>query len=232
MEKLLFILLLFGLGLHANAQSVNLCPDNNHPHMIDLGLPSGTKWACCNVGASKPEGYGGYYAWGETNVKKVYDWSTYKHCDGSKSNCHDIGDDIAGTKYDVAHVKWGANWHMPSYDQIVELKYECRIELVVLNNINCYKFTGPNGVSIYFPAAGIREDAKLNEVGANACIWSSELEEGSDNMASGYNTKSSRSFYRNSGLPIRPVVGSKAKPKVQQDEPKRVGTPVGAFMPF
>lgn len=45
--------------------STHSCPDNNHPHMIDLGLPSGTKWACCNVGASKPEDYGGYYEWGQ-----------------------------------------------------------------------------------------------------------------------------------------------------------------------
>ena len=54
----------------ANAQ----CPDNNHPHMIDLGLPSGTKWACCNVGASKPEDQGGYFAWGETEEKSEYIW--------------------------------------------------------------------------------------------------------------------------------------------------------------
>ena len=53
------------------------CPDANHPHAIDLGLPSGTKWACCNVGASAPEQYGGYYAWGETHEKSVYNWDTY-----------------------------------------------------------------------------------------------------------------------------------------------------------
>ena len=55
------------------------CPDSNHPHMIDLGLPSGTKWACCNVGATTPEGYGGYYAWGETSEKSVYNWNTYQY---------------------------------------------------------------------------------------------------------------------------------------------------------
>lgn len=48
------------------------CPDSHHPHLIDLGLPSGTKWACCNVGAQKPEDYGGYYAWGETAEKNSY----------------------------------------------------------------------------------------------------------------------------------------------------------------
>ena len=58
------------------------CPDDHHPHMIDLGLPSGTLWSCCNVGATKPEEYGGYYAWGETEEKDYYAWSTYIHCDG------------------------------------------------------------------------------------------------------------------------------------------------------
>ena len=59
-----------------SAKSYLTCPDNNHPHIIDLGLPSGTKWACCNVGASIPEGYGYYYAWGETETKDHYDWNT------------------------------------------------------------------------------------------------------------------------------------------------------------
>lgn len=59
------------------------CPDSNHPHLIDLGLPSGTKWACCNVGAKKPEEFVGYYAWGDTEEKSWYDWSTYIYCDGS-----------------------------------------------------------------------------------------------------------------------------------------------------
>jgi len=101
------------------------CPDDNHPHMIDLGLSSGTKWACCNVGANKPEGNGDYYAWGETQTKSKYNWSTYTHCDGSEENCHNIGSDIAGTRYDVAHVKWGGSWVMPSRDQIKELKDNC-----------------------------------------------------------------------------------------------------------
>ena len=96
------------------------CPDANHPHMIDLGLPSGTKWACCNVGATKPEDYGGYYAWGETETKYDYSWVTYSHCDRSQSTCYNLGSSICGTKYDVAHVKWGGNCQMPTYDQCVE----------------------------------------------------------------------------------------------------------------
>ncbi|MCI7430492.1 MAG: hypothetical protein MSS84_06410, partial [Bacteroidales bacterium] len=59
-------------------------PANGHDY-VDLGLPSGTKWATCNVGASTPEEYGNYYAWGETTPKAYYDWSTYKWCNGSKT---------------------------------------------------------------------------------------------------------------------------------------------------
>lgn len=88
--------------LTVNAQS---CHDVNHPHAIDLGLPYGAKWACCNVGANTPEGYGGYYALGETEEKEIYNWSNYIHCDGNYNTCHNIGNDIAGTQYDVAHEK-------------------------------------------------------------------------------------------------------------------------------
>ena len=92
------------------------CPDNHHPHMIDLGLPSGTKWACCNVGASNPEGYGGYYAWGETYEKDYYEWFTYDYFNSEEYEdmwdnnylvYYDLGEDIGGTQYDVARVSWG-----------------------------------------------------------------------------------------------------------------------------
>lgn len=109
MSKNLFTLTLLLVALTAKAQS---CPDDNHPHMIDLGLPSGTKWACCNVGATKPEEYGGYYTWGETEEKSVYDWSTCKYWTDSNGDGYaddyeftNLGSDIAGTGYDVAHVK-------------------------------------------------------------------------------------------------------------------------------
>ena len=130
------------------------CPDENHPHIIDLGLPSGTKWACCNVGADKPEAYGGKYAWGETNEKSNCNWNTYIHCDGSEVTCHDLGFDIAGTQNDVAHVQWGGSWVMPSLEQMNELLDNCSSEWTTLNGINGYKFTATNGGSVFLPAAG------------------------------------------------------------------------------
>ena len=80
MKRVFVSIIMMLVAFMANAQS---CPDDNHPHAIDVGVPSGTKWACCNVGATTPEGYGDYFAWGETEKKEKYDWTTYIHCDGS-----------------------------------------------------------------------------------------------------------------------------------------------------
>ena len=142
---------------------------------IDLGLPSGTKWASCNVGATKPEEYGSYYAWGETEEKEVYDWSNYIHCDGSGDTCHDLGPDISGTEYDVAHVKWGGKWCMPTLDEIKELLDNCTNEWTTLNGVNGRMFTSKiNGKSIFFPAAGYRWSGDLDSPGECGYYWLSK----------------------------------------------------------
>ena len=103
---------------------------------VDLGLPSGLKWATCNVDATTPEEYGGYYAWGETEEKENYCWNTYKWCNDSLSTltkyCTDdsygiIVDNktILDPEDDVAHVKWGGSWRMPTIDEYKELIYNC-----------------------------------------------------------------------------------------------------------
>ncbi len=139
--------------------------------VIDLGLPSGTKWATCNVGASKPEEYGGYYAWGETEEKEVYSASTYKHFqNGSYVN---LGSDISGTEYDVAHVKWGGKWCMPTINECRELLDNCTSEWTTLNGVNGRKFTGPNGNSIFLPASGYRGGGGLYRAGERGYSWSS-----------------------------------------------------------
>lgn len=154
------------------------CPDGNHPHMIDLGLPSGTKWACCNVGASTPEGYGNYYAWGETQPKSVYNWSTYQYYDDSKSypECYvNIGSDIAGSSYDAATANWGAPWRMPSLTQIRELLNNTTSTWTTQNSVKGRKFTGPNGGTIFLPAAGYRWYGELEGAGSYGHCWSSTL---------------------------------------------------------
>lgn len=148
------------------------CPDDNHPHMIDLGLPSGTKWACCNVGASKPEADGDYYAWGETTTKSDYSWKTYKHCDGTSDSCHNIGSSICGTQYDVAHVKWGGSWQMPTLDQIKELLDKCKSEWTTQNGFAGRRFIGPNGGCIFLPAVGYRDGSDLSLHGFWGSYWS------------------------------------------------------------
>ena len=156
-----------------DTEETHSCPDGHHPHAIDLGLPSGTKWACCNVGASTPEGYGGYYAWGETSEKSCYDWSTYKY-GSSWNNCVNIGSDIAGTGYDVAHVLMGGSWWMPTYEQQMELMNYCTRTWTQQNGVNGILVTGPNGGQIFLPAAGYRWDDSLLE-GSYGDYWSSTL---------------------------------------------------------
>lgn len=107
-----------------------LCPDENHPHAIDLGLPSGTKWACCNVGAHAPEEYGGKYAWGETSEKLEYTWENYMYHGAKGSEYIDIGDEISGTEYDVATSKMGNQWCMPTYQQATELYDHCSYKIL------------------------------------------------------------------------------------------------------
>lgn len=178
---------------------------------IDLGLPSGTKWASWNVGASKPEEYGGYYAWGETEEKEVYDWSTYTHCDGSAWTCHHIGDDIAGTQYDVAHVKWGGSWRMPTSAQQDELRENCTRTWTQQNGVIGTLVTGPNGNTIFLPAAGHRLGGDLYFEGGDGSFWSSSLPLGGeyefDALFLGFGSYywNRYGYYRYGGFSVRAV---------------------------
>lgn len=124
-------------------QTFQLCPDDNHPHAIDLGLPSGTKWACCNV-------EGRWYAWGMTETLAWYNQGHYKYYDYQQSKCMDLGNDIAGTQYDAATVNWGAAWHMPSRVQMQELLDNCTPQLDYYGGYSG-TFIGPNGNAIFLP---------------------------------------------------------------------------------
>ena len=157
---------------------------------IDLGLPSGTLWASCNVGASKPEEYGGYYAWGETEEKDVYNESTYKYCNnGIYAN---IGNDIGGTEYDVAHVKWGGNWRIPNKRMMKELYENCSTKWTTQNGVYGELFTGPNGNTLFLPAAGYRKEDQHLYPGVWGDYVSSSISEA--------NTYSFYELYFKSGL--------------------------------
>ena len=189
-----------GIGFVNMEEFYTSCPDSNHPHMIDLGLPSGTKWACCNVGASAPEEYGNHYAWGETRPKSSYYEVTYSYFTGKdkdrdgwydwedtdhdgfddKKNFSivDIGSDIAGTIYDAATANWGAPWRMPTLAQMQELLNNTTSIWTSENGVNGWKFTGSNGGTVFLPAAGTRWHGEFHYgAGAWANYWSSSLDD-------------------------------------------------------
>ena len=161
---------------------------------IDLGLPSGTLWATMNVGASKPEDYGDYFAWGETKPKQNYGWSTYKWCNGAydkqikyctKSDYGRVDDktelDLAD---DAAYVNWGPQWRMPSKAQQDELRSECKWQWTTRNGVNGYLVTSKrNSASLFLPAAGFRYEGKLYYAGKGGDYWSRTLNVGDPSNA-------------------------------------------------
>ena len=200
-------------------QSYRFCPDSHHPHSIDLGLPSGTKWACCNVGASSPEDYGNYYAWGETTTKSTYDWSNYKWCRGAydkltkyctKSSFGTVDNKtVLDLSDDAALANWGGSWRMPTYAQFKELFDKCTHVWTTVNGVNGTKFTGPNGASIFLPAAGWRYSADSSSRGSLGDYWFSTLNESNPNYAYflsfGSGDAEVGSSDRDSGQSVRPV---------------------------
>ena len=155
---------------------------------IDLGLPSGTLWAAYNVGATKPEGYGDYFAWGETQPKSTYKWSTYQYCNGgynhltkycNSSNYGHNGfiDNLTTLlpKDDAATVNWGDGWCIPTVDQWRELCDNTTSTWTTQNGVNGQLFTASNGKSLFLPAAGGCWVDKLNGVGSYGSYWSSSL---------------------------------------------------------
>ena len=140
---------------------------NGH-EWVDLGLPSGLKWATCNVGASNPGDYGNYYAWGEITPALNNDYS--------EANCSTLGQnigDIAGTSRDAARQNWGGSWRMPRRREINELVDNCTLTWTTQNGHNGYKVTGPNGNSIFLPATGRRVGTSSYQVGSFGDYWCS-----------------------------------------------------------
>lgn len=138
-----------------------------------------------NVGASSPEQYGGYYAWGETSEKSVYNEVTYSYYNGQDTNGDgwidknlsivNIGSDIAGTSYDVAHVRMGGSWRMPSFAQYQELINNCTRTFTHQNGVFGILMTGNNGGQLFLPAAGYRFVSDLDGAGYSGNYWSSSL---------------------------------------------------------
>ena len=185
---------------------------------VDLGLS--VKWATMNVGASKPEDYGDYFAWGETEPKEVYDWSTYKYCQGSETTLTKYNTDSNyGTvdnktqlefTDDAARANWGGSWRMPTDAELTELRSNCTWTWTTQNGVNGYKVTSKsNGNSIFLPAAGYRRGSSSGGAGSYSYYWSSSLNTDYPYYA-WYVYFDSGGVYRNGnyryyGLTVRPV---------------------------
>ena len=191
---------------------------------VDLGLPSGLKWATCNVGAKSPEEYGDYFAWGETAPKNYYDWNTYKYCNGSYDTmtkyCTTSSDGTVDNKTtleftdDAARVNWGGKWRMPTDSELEELKNKgnCAWEWTTQNGVNGCKVTSKkNGNSIFLPAAGFRSKDYHYGADGGGLYWSSSLNTSYSSAARNMHFYpdtvglNSSGYYRISGMPVRAV---------------------------
>ena len=193
----------------------------NHEY-VDLGLPSGTLWATCNVGASKPEEAGDYFAWGETQPKDTYNWSTYLLCDGSYNTLTKYcTNESFGTvdnitelepEDDVAAANWGSEWQMPTREQILELvsSNNTTTTWTTQNGVDGRLITSKvNGNSIFLPANGYYNESSLQSAGTACYYWSRSLDASSNDLGQGlyYSsdyllTNSTRRYY---GRAVRPV---------------------------
>ena len=174
---------------------------------IDLGLS--VLWSDINLGATTPESFGEYFAWGETKPKEQYSKDNYMHYDHSMNQYLDIGEDISGTKYDAAHVNLGNGWRMPSNTELQELIKNCEWEWVKSGNTLGYKITGKNGNYIFLPAGGRILYSTVSSQNEWTEYWSSSERQKYRGDAyllveNGYNPTviSSDKIY---GVPIRPV---------------------------
>ncbi|MCR5455786.1 MAG: hypothetical protein K6F33_12435 [Bacteroidales bacterium] len=194
---------------------------------VDLGLPSGTLWAFTNIGASLPEEYGDYFAWGEVDYKSDYSWNTYlyvKGGDATKFTKYCSQANVGNAKYtdtlavletsdDVATQKWGSDWCMPTQAQFEELKAECTWKWVVRNEKNVIEITGKNGNKLYMPAAGCHFNKSRSLVGSNGYYWSRSLSDKGTSRATCFTFSQNDTDVavrtRNQGLTIRPVRSTK-----------------------
>jgi hypothetical protein len=191
---------------------------------VDLGLPSGTLWATMNVGATSPEDYGDYFAWGETSPKEEYNWSTYKWCNGSgtkqtkycTSSSYGTVDNktVLHLADDAANANWGGAWRMPTkleQDELRNFSYTTWT-WTTLNGVRGYKVKSKiNGNSIFLPAAGSRSNSDSNSsTGSYGFYWSRSLHTIGSNRAyylyflSG--DVSSDDDLRSEGQSVRPVM--------------------------
>lgn len=175
--------------------------------LVDLGLS--VKWAGWNIGASSPEGYGSYFAWGETKTKDNYSKSNYQWYKSESNSYIHIGGNISDSQFDVAHAMWGNGWRMPTSDEINELLEKCTQQWIKKNGVSGKLFTGPSGKSIFLPAGGYRQDSQTCEQGLSGNYWSANVNPDDEASANeiNFNNNSANNIKdeRSRGFSIRAV---------------------------
>lgn len=181
---------------------------------VDLGLPSGTLWATCNVGAISQEDYGDYFAWGETSPKSEYFYDNNKwyseEGETQMSKYNEVDSlTLLLPEDDAATVNWGEEWRMPTEDEIRELEQKCTYTWIEINGVGGGQFTGPNGNSIFIPASGDYYGSKLNSESKFGYFWSSSLmgkgERSAYYMSVFTDGQGANGDARGTGKPVRPV---------------------------
>ncbi len=225
----LMLMMVFAVGCNIHDKSSMISGSIEGHDYVDLGLPSGLLWATCNVGADNPEDYGDYFAWGETQPKDTYNWSTYqyangtswddpqltKYCNNPAYGYNDFTDNLTTLlpEDDVATANWGDGWHTPSMEQWEELEENTKSSWITRNGVNGQLFTSKkNGQTLFLPAAGCRS-SNLNVAGSNGYGWSSSLNTDNPydawffNFNSGYCGMGDN--FRYYGFTVRPVCSSR-----------------------
>lgn len=172
---------------HVDTEAEHKAEEYNGHEYVDLDLPSGTLWATCNIGASKPEVYGDYYAWGETSTKYTYDIDTYKYANGDydkltkycsmrKFSNKLFKDNLTALQADDdSAVSWGSGWSTPTKEQWDELLNHTTNHWTTQNGVKGRLFTAKNGRTLFLPAAGTRCDSELVNAGSDGYYWSRSL---------------------------------------------------------
>ena len=228
-KVLVAIMLTVAMACTAGCKKHNVSNGTYNGHdYIDLGLPSGTMWATCNVGAEHPEDYGDYFAWGETTPKTTYNWSTYlyskgdynqltKYCPQSDFGFNGFTDDldVLQKNDDAATANWGEGWRTPTRKEWSELLIRYTRTKTTINGVNGCLFTARNGNSIFLPAASSRRDEDSRIVGDDGCYWSSTLNKTYPDGVKGFKFTLNIDDYdiydlgREAGLSVRAVCSSR-----------------------
>lgn len=206
------------LPSEGTSDSENEVSKINGHDAVDLGLT--VKWATMNIGAATPEGYGEYFAWGETKSKDVYEWRTYMWCNGSyRSQTKYCTDSSYGkvdnktmldSEDDAATANWGKQWRMPTRDEMDELQEKCTWTWTTRNGVNGYLVqSATNGNFIFLPACGERYGSEIHNGGTCGNYWLSSLGTSGSNDACTLFFKSDRNDWgyssRYHGLSVRAV---------------------------